>query len=96
MQMTWQMTTHAPGRTRHSPILPLHITTTGQDSIERAYQADAGGHAERAIKLYDMALQAAQEGLKLSVPTVGLSAPADSVTAWRDALAAWQSNVRDR
>lgn len=42
-----------------------------QEALERAYQADVEGQAERAVKLYATGLEAIQEALKLPVAGTG-------------------------
>lgn len=62
-------TPHLFGQTR-GQNLP-HNALVKQDTIERGYQADVSGDAERAVKLYLMGLEVVDEALRVRAPSSG-------------------------
>ncbi|KAF5826333.1 hypothetical protein DUNSADRAFT_3519 [Dunaliella salina] len=67
-----------------------------KEALERAYTCDCQGDSQKALRSYDIALEAIDEALLLPVIGSGLGPRADNVSSQKHDLATWQQSAKAR
>mmetsp|Transcript_19128 Transcript_19128/g.53540 ORF Transcript_19128/g.53540 Transcript_19128/m.53540 type:complete len:471 (+) Transcript_19128:160-1572(+) len=92
----WKTGAEQPAHTLSPAVKLRGFYEIAKEALERAYSCDCQGDVQKALRSYDIALQAIEEALLLPVLGNGLGPRADNVSSQKHDLAIWQQSAKAR